>query len=214
MYPAVLCRMPFGVPRGPRRVQHEQRRLGVHPLAVALGVHGVHLVVPPGVAAVHHRALALQGRNTTTLCTHSAEPSPDALLPSVSVASTCVLSCTGFAPRITASHVTITLLCASARRPRIASGENPPNTTECTAPMRAHARQATASSTTMGMYSVTVSPLPTPFFLSTLANFFTGRARRRRVSRTAHAGELPPTESRRRRRAPRRRACPARCSRC
>ena len=39
----------------------------------------------------------------------------------------------------------------SSMRSFSASGENPPNTTECTAPMRAHASMATAASGIMGM---------------------------------------------------------------
>ena len=48
----------LGFSRRTRRVQHEQRRLGFHPLAVAVGVHGGDFVVPPRVAAVDHRAIA------------------------------------------------------------------------------------------------------------------------------------------------------------
>jgi hypothetical protein len=39
----------------------------------------------------------------------------------------------------------------SAMRPASDSGEKPPNTTECTAPMRAHASIATAVSGIIGM---------------------------------------------------------------
>mmetsp|Transcript_2512 Transcript_2512/g.9867 ORF Transcript_2512/g.9867 Transcript_2512/m.9867 type:complete len:212 (+) Transcript_2512:1203-1838(+) len=191
MYPAVVCRMPLGVPVDPdvysmNRGASESIHSQSHSAETA-SISSCHHVSRP--STIGHSPC--NRRNTTTLCTHSAEPSPEALLPSSSVLSTCVLSSTGFAPRITASHVTITLLCASARRPRIASGENPPNTTECTAPMRAHARQATASSTTIGMYSVTVSPLPTPFFLRTLANFLTESSNSAYVCRDCSSGELP-----------------------
>ena len=45
-----------------RKARHcgvNRRRLclGLHPLAVAVGVHGGHLVVPPGVATVYHGTL-------------------------------------------------------------------------------------------------------------------------------------------------------------
>ena len=49
------------------------------------------------------------------------------------------------------------------------SGENPPKTTQCTAPMRAHANMAMAASGTIGIYNTTRSPLPIPFFFNTLA---------------------------------------------
>mmetsp|Transcript_8250 Transcript_8250/g.30155 ORF Transcript_8250/g.30155 Transcript_8250/m.30155 type:complete len:565 (+) Transcript_8250:713-2407(+) len=47
---------PLRLSRAPGRVQHEQRVLAVDPLAVALGVRLGHLVVPPRVSPVHHRA--------------------------------------------------------------------------------------------------------------------------------------------------------------
>ncbi len=57
-----------------------------------------------------------------------------------------------FAPlRQPASAVSSTFAPASFIRSRSASAEKPPNTTECTAPMRAHASMAMAASGTMGM---------------------------------------------------------------
>lgn len=50
-----------------------------------------------------------------------------------------------------------------------ASAEKPPNTTECTAPIRAQASMAIGSSHTSGMYIATASPLTTPFFFSQFA---------------------------------------------
>ena len=49
------------------------------------------------------------------------------------------------------------------------SGEKPPNTTQCTAPIRVHANIAMVVSGTIGIYSTTRSPFFTPCFLSTLA---------------------------------------------
>ena len=54
-------------------------------------------------------------------------------------------------PRGPSSAVTTTRQSESRIRSRSASGENPPNTTEWTAPMRAHASIATAASGTIGM---------------------------------------------------------------
>ena len=51
----------------------------------------------------------------------------------------------GFWPRITPLAVTTTVDCASISRPESASAEKPPKTTECTAPMRAHASMAMGS---------------------------------------------------------------------
>ena len=76
-------------------------------------------------------------------------------------------------------------------RSRSASGENPPNTTECTAPMRAHASIATAASGTIGMYTHTRSPLPTPFDFSTLANRHTSACSSRNVMRLSSPGVSP-----------------------
>ena len=46
---------------------------------------------------------------------------------------------------------TTTFGCASSIRAASSAGANPPNTTECTAPMRAHASIAIAASGTIGM---------------------------------------------------------------
>ena len=54
-------------------------------------------------------------------------------------------------PRGPSSAVITTRQSESRMRSRSASGENPPNTTECTAPIRAHASIATAASGTIGM---------------------------------------------------------------
>ncbi len=61
----------------------------------------------------------------------------------------------------------------STIRPASASGEKPPNTTECTAPMRVQASIAIAASGIIGMYSVTTSPRLTPNSLRPLANWLT-----------------------------------------
>ena len=49
------------------------------------------------------------------------------------------------------SHVISTLHAASSMRSASAVDENPPNTTECAAPMRVHASIAIGSSGTMPM---------------------------------------------------------------
>ena len=54
-------------------------------------------------------------------------------------------------PRGPSSAVTTTRQSESRMRSRSASGENPPNTTECTAPIRAQASIATVASGTIGM---------------------------------------------------------------
>ena len=67
----------------------------------------------------------------------------------------------------------ISLAVASLLRSAMASAENPPKTTEWTAPIRAQASMAMASSGIIGMYIDTTSPLPMPSFFSTLANLHT-----------------------------------------
>ncbi len=72
-------------------------------------------------------------------------------------------------PRLPSSAVMTMVEPQSSIRPPRLSGEKPPNTTECTAPMRAQASIATAASGIMGMYRVMRSPFFAPRSLSTLA---------------------------------------------
>ena len=64
---------------------------------------------------------------------------------------------------------TITLGAASSMRCARLTEAKPPNTTECTAPMRAQASMVKTASGTMGMYSRTRSPRSTPSSLSMAA---------------------------------------------
>ena len=74
------------------------------------------------------------------------------------------------------SAVTITLAPASLFRSATASALNPPKIMLCTAPIRAQASIAIASSGIIGMYKVTRSPVSTPSPRSTLfANLQTSR---------------------------------------
>ena len=57
------------------------------------------------------------------------------------------------------------------------SGEKPPKTTLCGAPMRAQASIATTTSGTIGRKIPTTSPFSTPRSFSALANFWTSRWR-------------------------------------
>jgi len=65
--------------------------------------------------------------------------------------STMALSGTARPPRIPSFAVISTLQPASSTRSRSEAAEKPPNTTECTAPMRAHASIANAVSGIIGM---------------------------------------------------------------
>ena len=64
---------------------------------------------------------------------------------------------------------TITVGSASSMRAASSAGAKPPNTTEWTAPSRAHASMATTASGIIGMYTSTRSPRPTPRSASTPA---------------------------------------------
>ena len=64
--------------------------------------------------------------------------------------STAGLSGSGLPFRLPPSLVITSTASASSMRERSASAENPPNTTECTAPMRAQASIATAASAIIG----------------------------------------------------------------
>ena len=65
---------------------------------------------------------------------------------------------------------TITLGAASSIRVASSGAANPPNTTECTAPILAHASMAISASGIIGRYTITRSPLSTPRPRSTPAN--------------------------------------------
>src|ERR1700688_1867604 len=95
-------------------------------------------------------------RRTTSTCVTHSVPSM------LSAPSTLCLSGTRLPPRSPSSAVMTMLEPQSAIRPPSASDEKPANTTECTAPIRAHASIAMAISGIIGRYIVTRSPLPTP----------------------------------------------------
>ena len=102
----------------------------------------VHDLVVPAVAAVHrHRAPV---RFTTSTCCTVSVPGLD------SAWSTLALSGTFLPPRMPSSAVITTVEAQSEMRPASESGENPPNTTEWIAPMRAQASIATAASGIIG----------------------------------------------------------------
>ena len=65
---------------------------------------------------------------------------------------------------------TITFGVASSMRNASSLAANPPNTTECTAPIRAHASMAISASGIIGRYTITRSPLSTPRPRRTPAN--------------------------------------------
>ena len=66
---------------------------------------------------------------------------------------------------------------ASSMRAFNAPGENPPNTTLCIAPNRAHANIATAASGIIGNWIATRSPSTTPNSVNALAALQTSRCR-------------------------------------
>jgi len=72
------------------------------------------------------------------------------ILPLAMALSTLALSGTFLPPRRPSSAVMTRLDWQSSMRPISDSGEKPPNTTECTAPMRAQASIATAASGIIG----------------------------------------------------------------
>ena len=73
-------------------------------------------------------------------------------------------------PSIPHDAVRITLGAASSILVASSGAANPPNTTECTAPILAHASMAIAASGIIGRYTMTRSPLSTPRPRSTPAN--------------------------------------------
>ena len=73
-------------------------------------------------------------------------------------------------PSIPHDAETITVGAASSILVASSGAANPPNTTECTAPILAHASMAIAASGIIGRYTMTRSPLATPRPRSTPAN--------------------------------------------
>ena len=75
------------------------------------------------------------------------------------------------------SEVISNFACASSMRALSALGENPPNTTLCIAPSRAHASIATAASGIIGSWIATRSPARTPNSANAFAAWHTSRCR-------------------------------------
>ncbi len=109
----------------------------------------------------------------------------------VSASSTFFFSGTARPPRTPSSAVITTFASESMIRPDSASGEKPPNTTVCTAPMRVHASIAIAASGTIGMYKHTTSPLRTPWSFNALENLHTSLCSSLKVSVLSSAGSSP-----------------------
>mmetsp|Transcript_20099 Transcript_20099/g.45497 ORF Transcript_20099/g.45497 Transcript_20099/m.45497 type:complete len:279 (+) Transcript_20099:1071-1907(+) len=110
-----------------------------------------------------------------------------------SAASTIPLSATSFPPRITPSCAITTLAPQSTMREASASLLNPPNTTECTAPRRAHASIATQFSGTWAMNTATRSPFLTPLARSAWASLFTSLRSSEYVYESGWYAALSPT---------------------
>ncbi len=91
--------------------------------------------------SVHSMSSCPVRLTTSTFCTEG-----DA----ATASSTAGLSAMGLPRRWPPSQVMTSTASASSMRLRSASAEKPPNTTECTAPMRAHASMATAASGIIG----------------------------------------------------------------
>ena len=75
------------------------------------------------------------------------------------------------------STVISALASENSIRSRTEPAENPPNTTLCGAPIRAHASIATTTSGIIGRKIPTMSPFSMPRSFSALANFCTSRCR-------------------------------------
>ena len=75
------------------------------------------------------------------------------------------------------STVTSAFASETSMRSLTDSGEKPPKTTLCGAPMRAQASIATTTSGIIGRKIPTTSPASTPRSFSALANFWTSRWR-------------------------------------
>jgi hypothetical protein len=103
------------------------------------------------------------GRRTIT-------QSPTLCVASDSASSRSGLYSTIRLPSMPQEAETTTFGRASSMRTASSRGAKPPNTTECTAPMRAHASIATTAWGIIGRYSTTRSPRSTPRPRSTPAN--------------------------------------------
>lgn len=143
-----------------------------------------------GCSASKARGVWVPGWRSTTSCHHRSRPSVHGMSrwPVRSRTRTCsialspdtassALAFTGTAvPRRNwPSVVTSSLAPVSSTRNRSASAENPPNTSECTAPIRAHASVMTIVSTSTGRYTTTRSPAPMPSSSRAFAAWATSR---------------------------------------
>ena len=132
---------PLRLPGRPARVEDVQQVLGVHRLGRALGGLAVDQVVVPDVAPVGERCSSAGAAHGDHVLDRRALPHGlVGVLPSAARPGP---------RRYPPSAVISTFASASLIRSRSASAENPPNTTECGAPIRAHASMATGSSGTM-----------------------------------------------------------------
>lgn len=163
MYPPTVWTMPLGGPVLPLvNRQNSGSSASTHTTSHVVGCPcraSSHHTSRPGVIGT---ASPPAGRLplATTICDRTVWPLSRAAIATASSAT--ALRSIHLAPRRTPSQVTITAALAATRRPARATGEKPPNTTECTAPMRAAASITVGSSTPIGMYVTTASPRRTP----------------------------------------------------
>ena len=99
--------------------------------------------------------------------------------------STVVFTGNALAPRYIPSEVNTHTHWLSLMRSASALEENPANTTECTAPILAHANTPIVSSGTIGIYTATRSPFFTPLALRTFAKRHTSACNSEKVMRTS-----------------------------
>src|SRR6266536_2660876 len=176
--PGCRCRSEEHTSELQSRVDLVCRRLPPPPRLFPLSLHdalplcaGSHSVGCPSTRSCHHTSRSscigtwLPVRRNTTIRS----------IVGASFAAWSAISFSGMAPplRQASSWVTRTLHSVLDIRSPSDSGEKPPKTTTCGAPMRAQASIAIGNCGIMPMYSPTRSPLPTPSSRSPLANWQT-----------------------------------------
>ena len=141
MYPAQVCTTPLGLPVEPLVYKMNSTSSAS---IVSASTNGLPIDSTRLISSSHHTSRPLIIETGVRVCVDTMTFSTEGH--AMMASSTTDLSGITLAPRYAPSQVTTTLACASLIRSAIDWALNPPNTTECTAPIRAQASTAMANS--------------------------------------------------------------------
>ena len=152
MYPAQVCTTPLGLPVDP--LVYRMNSMSSASIASA-STNGFPIDSTLLISSSHHTSRPWVMETGVRVCVDTITFSTEGHV--VTASSTTDLSGITLVPRYAPSQVTTTLACASLIRSAMDWALNPPNTTECTAPIRAQASTAMANSGIIPMYKQTRS---------------------------------------------------------